>query len=372
MDKVGIELQLKSNLEQQLKTIIPLMTKMNREFNSLNDKMVKMAQYQNRLHQGFNQLGQNSGLPKVNNQLANVTNATKTATKHVGMFGQALQGLGKYIAPLTSLVGVYKLLQGGAAIGGAALDYEKTVRRIHMSRFSPAEQQEVIDKSKQFGSSGDYAMTANQFADYALRARAIMPTGRDALDSMSMVGKVDMAMRKIGVEGSDKGDTGFIMAQIFEKLGDRTPQQQQETADLLAKYENYYAGQVPLSTFATQLQRTRGAKLGAEKFGLFGQLFHGISEQLSQGGGGGGQGGVGSGYLALDTLLSGSNMSKQMIDTWREAGMFPGIEQYAKHKKGTGNRRTLIDMPSGRHVLMNGGTMTGAGSDIYSKDVLQN
>jgi hypothetical protein len=378
MDKVGIEIQLKQNLEQQLKTILPMLQKMDAQFNNINKTLVKMQDLHDKATRGFNAMGNSidrvtqkeKALARVNNQVSNVGMAAKNATRSVDVLGASLGALTRLVAPLMIL---QKLTQGAEFLGGAGLDYEKTVRRLHMSRFSSTEQADVLDKARQYGASGKYAMSSNKFVDYALRAKAIMPTGKEAIESMELVGKMDMAMRKIGVEGSDRGDTGFTMAQIFEKLGDRTPAQQKETADLLTQYENYYAGQIPLQLVSTQIQRTRGAKLGADKRAMLGQLFHGISESIGSSGGSGGAGSVGTGYLAFDNLVSG-NMSKQMIDVWREAGMFPGIEKYAKHHKGKGKHSTeYIDAITGKHVMYKGGaTVTGAGSDIYNKDVLQN
>ena len=285
------------------------------------------------------------------------------------MLGASLGGLMRTVAPL---LGIYKLIQGVGAVGGNAVDFEKNAQRLKLSRYSGDEQAEIRRKSLSLASSGQYTMNAAQNIDYAIRGAAISPDTRGVIDSMELMNRIDLGMRKLNVEDSKEGATGMLMNQIWEKMGDRTIKQKSETANLLAQYEGYYGGQVPLSQFSRQLQQSRGAKLGANKFSLFGELFHGISEQLTAGGGGGGMGGVGSSALALDRIFSQGIMSKQMIGIWKEAGMFPGIEEFAQHHKGRGGRSVYVDMPSGKHVLHNGGTLTGAGSDTYNKDVYHN
>jgi hypothetical protein len=377
MDKVGIELQLKSNLEQQLKVILPMLQKMDGMFSKMNKTLSMMESQQKKVNQQFHAMGQSidsvtrkeRGLQNIHTGVRNVGTAATGATRQVGMLGASLGGLMRTVAPL---LGIYKLIQGVGAVGGNAVDFEKNAQRLKLSRYSGDEQAEIRRKALSLASSGKYTMNAAQNVDYAIKGAAISPDTRGVIDSMELMNRIDLGMRKLNVEDSKEGATGMLMNQIWEKMGDRTIKQKSETANLLAQYEGYYGGQVPLSQFSRQLQQSRGAKLGANKFSLFGELFHGISEQLTAGGGGGGMGGVGSSALALDRIFSQGIMSKQMIGIWKEAGMFPGIEEFAQHHKGRGGRSTYIDMPSGKHVLHNGGTLTGAGSDTYNKDVYHN
>lgn len=377
MESVGIELVLKQNLAAQLKTILPMLTKMNSQFTAINKSLGQMETFQNNANRGFQRMAnqmqavnaQSKGLQTINQHVKGVGQAATGATRQVGLLGTSLGGLMRTLGPL---VGIYKIMQGVGAVGGNAVDFEKNAQRLKLSRYSGDEQAEIRRKALSLGGSGQYTLSAAQNVDYAIRGAAISPDTRGVIDSMELMNKIDLAMRKLNVEDSKSGDTPMLMNQIWEKMGDRTTKQKMETANLLSQYEGYYGGQVPLSQFSRQLQQTRGAKLGANKMSLFGELFHGISEQLTAGGGGGGMGGVGSSALALDRIFSQGVMSKQMIGIWKEAGMFPGIEEFAQHHKGKGGRSVYIDMPSGKHVLRNGGTLTGAGSDTYNKDVVHN
>lgn len=377
MDRVGIELQLKENLSAQLKIVLPLATKLNEQTKILEQRM-SAARGPKEYNKAFAQLNQHlaqtgrlsSHIDKLSKNLTNVGSAAHGATRQVGLLGGAFGGLLRTLGPL---VGIYKIMQGVGAVGGNAVDFEKNAQRLKLSRYSGDEQAEIRRKALQYGQSGEYALNAAQFTDYAIRGAAITPDTRGVIDSMPLMGKIDLAMRKLHVEDAKDGQTPMLMNQIWEKMGDRTTKQKMETANLLSQYEGYYGGQVPLSQFSRQLQQTRGAKLGANKFSLFGELFHGISEQLTAGGGGGGMGGVGSSALALDRMFSQGVMSKQAIGIWKEAGMYPGIEEFAQHHKGrSGHTTDYIDAATGRHIIHNGGTLTGAGSDTYNKDVLHN
>lgn len=374
MQSVGIELILKENLADRLGKILPIVEKMDKMFSKMNQTLSVLESSQKRVDQQFKNIGRSvdavsqkeRGLKSINTNMQGIEKSVRATTGATGLLGTALQNLSKYVAPLMGLVGVYKLVQGIGVLGGEGVAFEKNVSRLQLSQYTPKQRMQAERKAIELAQSGKYAMTGAQNLDYVLRGGAISADRQGVVDSMEMMNKIDMAMRKLKVEDALEGQTPFLMNQIWEKLGDRTTKQKQETADLLAQFEGYYAGQVPLSQFSRQLQRTRGAKLGAKKEGLFGQLFHGISEQLTAGGGGGGQGGIGAGYLALDTLLSGK-MSKQQQEIWDAAGLFPGLHDFAK-KKGSMRPKYLVQDKFGTHTIY---SASKAGSGAVSYDFNQ-
>lgn len=370
---VGIQLVLKENIADRLGKVLPMLDKMEKTFQTLNKTLNNLETSQKRVDKNFQNIARSvdtvsqkeRGLKSLNTGIQGIGSSATRATGLLGNLGRSFSDVIKMAGPL---LGIYKLIQGGMAVGGEGLDFEKNVRRMQMSQYTPKQRQQAEQQSIKLAQSGKYAMSGAQNLDYVLRGGAISADKQGVIDSMELMNKVDFAMRKLNVEDSLAGDTPLLMNQIWEKLGDRTTKQKMETADLLAKFEGYYAGQVPLNQFSRQLQRTRGAKLGADKEGLFGQLFHGISEQLTSGGGGGGQGGVGQGYLALDTLLSGK-MSKEMQAMWDEAGLFPGLHNFPKKKKGRLGSDTIVNQNGMmHHTGRSGSTSSGYDFNKYLAD----
>lgn len=168
MDKVGIELQLKQNLEQQLKTILPMLQKMDAQFNNINKTLIKMQDLHDKATRGFNAMGnsidrvaqKDKALARVNSQVSNVGMAAKSATRSVDVLGASLGALTKLVAPLMIL---NKLTQGAEFLGGSALDFEKEAKSLQQIGLSKDLQKKLISDSLRLGSSRNYALSGADF-----------------------------------------------------------------------------------------------------------------------------------------------------------------------------------------------------------------
>src|SRR5580658_4463081 len=98
MDKVGIELQLKQNVEMQLKTMLPLLERMNKHTQEL-EKQLQQAKGVKAINQQLQimtnhlkAVGQaNRNLVSIVHQLNQVGNQAARASQKVGLLHRAFR-----------------------------------------------------------------------------------------------------------------------------------------------------------------------------------------------------------------------------------------------------------------------------------------
>ena len=361
MESVGIELVLKQNLAAQLKTILPMLTKMNSQFTAINKSLGQMETFQNNANRGFQRMAnqmqavnaQSKGLQTINQHVKGVGQAATGATRQVGLLGTSLGGLMRTLGPL---VGIYKIMQGVGAIGGAGLDFEKQVKSLQQSNLTPGFQRQLTDKSLQLGSSGKYAMSGADFIGAFKETRSVSRSPQDALNNLPLIGEVDMKMRKIN---KDLAGQSTILPRFFEKFAAYDDKSKRKIADALLKGEQYVGGTISPGQLLQQISTSGTSVVGADPYKMMIEQMYSIKESASGmhgGGGSGGRGRGGVGQQAVDRMMNLGVLTPAQAEMMRQGGMLDGISAAGSTK---GHKFLIDSANAGKHVLTQGG---GSGS----------
>lgn len=370
MERVGIELVLKSNLEQKLKAILPMIEKMDTMFSKMNQTLSVLEGQQKKVTAQFEQMERSinnvirkeKGLQTVTNQVKNVGEGASKATRHVNTLGSALGNLGKVVAPLMAL---YKVMQGINFVGGEGLDFQKQVTALNQLNISGADRQRAIDTSLQLGSSGKYTMGGGEFLDAFRKAVPVLPSAGDAIEALPEIGEMSLRLRQTGMK---ENATDFL-PKLWEKYGQRTMAQRRKFDEALLKVEQFNQGDIGFGQLLQQSGVAGTAIIGQDPLTAMTQLAYGIKESGSgsSGGGGGSRGRAGFGMQAIDRLLSLGQVTAGTVDAWQKLGWLPGIEAYGK-KTGAHGRKLLTNMITGEPAgfMVSSGNMAGAGTGKVS------
>src|ERR1700721_2137505 len=179
MDKVGIELQLKQNLEQQLKTILPMLEKMDLQFGNINKTLVRMQDLHDKATRGFNNMASSidkvaqkeRGLNSVNKQISTVGTAASGATRMVDGLAMSLGAVVKTMGPLLLAMKALQLLTAGA---GAGLDFQSSIIALKRKGFSDAEVSDIKNYALSSSASGRTVLTPGQQIESAAGALPIL------------------------------------------------------------------------------------------------------------------------------------------------------------------------------------------------------
>ena len=358
MESIGIELVLKQNLAAQLKTILPMLTKMNSQFTAINKSLGQMETFQNNANRGFQRMAnqmqavnaQSKGLQTINQHVKGVGTAATGATRQVSLLGASLGGLMRTLGPL---VGIYKIMQGVGAVGTSALDFEKEAKSLQQIGLSADFQKRLRAKTLELGSNGQFAMSGADFMHTFKETRLSSKSDEDALKNLPFIGTMDMKLRQV-----DKGLTGQanLLPRYFEKFSAFTEAKQHEVMNDLLKVIQASGGTVTPANLLMQLNRSGTSVVGSDPLKEMTEQALSLKESGAgsggKGGGGGGVGRGGSGRQAIDRIINLGVMPPAMVTMMTRGGMFD--EWPTSGKKKGGHQFDLTDA-SGHHVLHNGG-----------------
>lgn len=352
MDKVGIELQLKQNLEAQLKVILPLMEKMNAYTQTL-DKQLSQAkgakEINNRLKEMNNHLKNvskaNQEVVRTFKQFDGVSQSVNKATRNVGLFSQALKGIGGYLGPLTGLVGIYKVLQGLTAAASEGLDFQSKILGLGRKGFSTAEVQSIKNYALSSSASGSTILSPGEQIDAAAGALPILGHSK-VRDAMPEYNRVATGLRQANIEMKSPE----ILSRFWELYAvPRTKQARESFDDQL--YKVAVASGVDMSQLLYQSNVYGPGLIGRDPIKALTEVAYFAKESGAglAGAGGGGRGRAGFIARSMDTMISQGRVPQATLEMWHHLGRLPGIEKYMT-AKGRGHSY-LIEQGTGQHVL---------------------
>jgi hypothetical protein len=360
MDRVGIELQLKSNLEQQLNTIMPLLTNMNKQFDNINKTMSKMEDMQKRTIGQFDKMANsisNVGRKESELQTVNkrVMGVGQSADKATGLMSGLARSIGAVVASSGPLFVLYKLLQGITAGVGEGLNFQSAVIGLRNKGFTEQQTKEISDYALQSSASGKTILTPTQQIEAAAGALPILGA-KNVRGALPEYNRFTTAMRRSNIEVKSPE----ILSRFWELYA--VPRNEKSRQEFDQKLAQVLQGSgVPIEQLLYQSNIYGTGIIGRDPIEALTEVGYIAKESGAglKGAGGGGRGRAGYIARSLDAMISQGKVPQATLELWYKLGRLPGIEKYMTAKKG--DHTMTADLANkGKHVWSTGsGASTG-------------
>lgn len=347
-DVVGIELQLKENLQQRLKTILPLMEKLQQQTKNM-EKM----------------LSQTNGINKANRSLemmANRLNAVSNASRGLNNVGHQFDNLGRHADHARQKVGLLHRAFGGVAsgLGGMAgmmtaglsiytvgdmfkhgMDFEQQLKSLQIGGASPKQLASMRKTALQTANDPRFITTPTQQLEAMRTGRAVFGNFDEAEKMAPLAAQFNTAMRLINAPGGADRNNAEFAFKMAEQLGIRDTVRMKAFMNDLTKAEVGFAGKIDLAQLTQQFSTSRLAKYGSDILPFLTTQGHLLTEA---GGGGRGAGRAGAQINALNRVLVQGTMTQATAQRFADLGLIGGYDAALAAKSSSKH-------PTGRHIL---------------------
>jgi hypothetical protein len=363
MDKVGIELQLKQNVEMQLKTMLPLLERMNKHTQEL-EKQLQQAKGVKAINQQLQimtnhlkAVGQaNRNLVSIVHQLNQVGNQAARASQKVGLLHRAFRGVLGAPMALAGMLGTFGSIYTVGNMFSKGMDFEQQVKSLQLAGLNPQQLKAAQETAKRTAADTRYITTPTEILESIRIGTAITRRPDEAIKMAPLSAMFNRAMRQIHAPGADEHNLSEFAYKMAEQLGVRDETRMKTLMDDLTKAEIAFAGQLDMQKLTQQLAMTRTAKYGADVLPLLIQLGHIITEVGTSGGGTAGAR-AGMQIQALSRILAQGTMTQAVATRFGQLGLIGGYDQALAAKQKSGHT-VLIDTMTGERVLKSGSGST--------------
>lgn len=367
MDRVGIELSLKQNVEVQLKTMLPLLERMTKHTEQL-ERQLMQAKGVREINRHLDVMTKhlkavdmaNRGLVNTVRALDRVGTSAAASAHKVGLLNRAMGGMKGFVGGGLGLLGGIGSIYTVGSMFSKGMDFEQQVKSLQLAGLSPSQIAAARQTAMATAANSKFITTPTEVLENIRIGTAITRNPDEAIHMAPLAAQFNRSMRQIHAPNADDSNLAELALKMGEQLGIRDEKRMKTLMDDLTKTEIAFAGQLDMQKLTQQLSMTRTAKYGADTLPLLVQLGHVITEVGSSGGGSAGAR-AGVQIQALNRILTQGVMTQAVASRFGQLGLINGYDE-ALAAKGKSGHRILIDNSTGQHVLT---TRGGSGSPAH-------
>lgn len=343
MDKVGIELQLKQNVEAQLKTMLPLLERMTKQTEQL-ERQLQQAKGVKEINRHLDVMTKhlkaintaNSGLINTVRALDRVGNHAAASAQKVGLLQRALGGMRGLAGGALGFLGAGVGMWTVGNMFSKGMDFEQQVKSLQLAGLNPGQIASARQTAMSTAANSQYITTPTEVLENIRIGTAITRNPDEAIRMAPLAAQFNRAMRQIHAPHADESNLSELALKMGEQLGIRDEKRMKELMDDLTKAQIAFAGQLDMQKLTQQLSMTRTAKYGADLLPLLIQLGHVITEVGATGGGSAGAR-AGVQIQALSRILTQGVMTQSVASRFGQLGLINGYDAALAAKGKTGD-----------------------------------
>ena len=385
MDKIGVELQLKQNLDAQLKIVLPLLEKMNKQTAQLEQQLYQAKGTKEINRQLGHMVKQLNSVGAANRSLVNTIHALDRVGDHaarsahkVGLLGRAMRGIAGAPMALAGMMGSFASVYAVGDMFKHGMDFDQKMVALKSAGFSPKNLDLARKTAKETAAMPGMMTTPTEVADSMRIGYAITRSQDEAIRMAPLGAQFNRSMRQLNAPHANERDQSEFAFKMAEQLGVRTESGMKSLMDDLTKVQTSFVGQVDLAKLTTQMALTRTGKYGADTLPLLTQLSHVLTEAGSGSGGGARAGMM---YQAVQRAFHQGVMPQSVAERLAGLGLLNGYDtalsaksaaKAAKHHGATGTYFKEVDGQVVQGAMWSKGKSGSGGVTKLSKAELGN